>query len=307
MRGIRLLCALVAVSLAAGVVLGQAAGRGRRRPARRAQAKRRVRVSIGAPFSRIKGLSAEQKEKLAALWAETRERLAAAAEAEKKALKTYLERGEKVLNDAQRKALAELRAKREARRKAARGRKPAKPAGKPKPVLRGVRGPVTQLKDLTEDQVKKINELAAKRAEATRAAYEAMRKAVAQADKEFQAGLERVLNQRQKAALKALIARAKAQREAAAKRAAEERRRRTFGGDFRLLKGLSDEQKLALGQLWREAQEAVAAAKKAAETARADYLAKGRKLLTREQLKALEEFQQKAKARRSRRGAKKAA
>lgn len=310
----RRLCWLVAALMlfsTAGLASGQSERPkevGKRRVGRRAarareRARRRARLYIGGPFTRLRGLTAEQREKLAALWAETKKRLEAAAEAEKKALQDYHKQGEQVLTTEQRKALAELRARRAARARARR-RKPAE-TRKPGPRLR-LRGPVAQLKDLTDEQIKKINELAARRAEATRAAYQAFRKALAEAEKEFQAGLKKVLNQRQRAALKALIARAKAEREAAARRAAEERRKRTFGGDFRLLKGLSDQQKLALGRLWRQAQEAIAAARKDARQAREEYIEKGKKILTPQQRGQLEELLRK-RARRTRRPARKAA
>jgi len=301
MKRIRMVTAVLAVGLVAGLVVAQGGEKPTPQPGRRG------RLVLGGPFMRLKGLSREQREKLATLWTATNEKLAAARADEVNALKTYNVQGQKVLTNAQRKALADLRAAREARMKAARERKPVRPAERPKPrpALRGVRGALADLKDLTDEQVKRINDLAAKRAAVRKAAADAMKEKTAVADKAFQAGVAKVLTKPQRAALETAVAKAKAEREAAAKRAVEERAKRSFGGDFRRLKGLTDEQKLALGQLWRESQAASAAARKAEAAARAAYVTTGKKLLTAEQLKALEEIIKKstAKPRRTRRAA----
>jgi len=309
MRIVRTLAALLALGIVAGPAAAQVKETPKPKPAPGRE--RRVRRVFGAPFRGLKGLSDTQREKLAALWTETKKGIAAANTQQLNALKlkVYHENGEKVLNDAQRKELGNMRAERETRIKAARERKPTTERPKARPILRAIRGPLADLKDLTDDQIKKINELSATRAAASKAARYEMREKVEAADKAFQKQLDQVLTGRQKAVIKATVEKAKAQQEAAAKRAAEERAKRNFGGDFRRLSGFNDEQRLALGQLWREfwreSQAASAAARKAEAAARAAYVTKGKKLLTAEQLKALEEIIKKstARPRRTRRAA----
>lgn len=282
-----LMAALAAGLVSAAVVAGTSATKTSRPAAGRAV--------YGGPFYGLKGLSDDVRQKLAVLWTEAKEKEAAAKADSEKAMKTFETKGEEVLNDAQKADLKAVRAAREERAKLMRER-PTMSRPAPRPTVRAM-GPLAELKDLTDDQVKKINELAAARESTRKASQEAMRTAVAAADKAYNEGLDQVLTDEQKAGLRAAAEKAKADaekaradREAALKRAADERKLREFGGEFAQVKTLADDQKLALGRLWRETQDAVAAAAKAAKSATDEYVEKGRQLLTDEQKKLLDEL-----------------
>lgn len=301
MKAVRVLGWLVVAGLAVSPALA-GEGQPKTEPTTKPRVEPEGRAVFGGPFMRLKGLPAETRTQLAALWADVKQKEAAAEAAQKKALEDYSTKAEATLDPAQKEALTKARADREARMRADRERKPPAqptPATKPKTALR-VPGPLAALADLTEEQVKKINDLAATRELERRSAVDAMQAAVSAAEKAFAQGVEVVLTDAQKAALKvedekakAAAEKAKADREAEAKKRAEEQRKRTFGGDFRVVKDLSDGQQLNLGRLWQEAQAAVADVRKAADAAREDYVTKGRALLPPEQLKALEELEKK--------------
>jgi colicin import membrane protein len=284
MKAMQVTCAaLVAAGLCVGIVL--AGPDAPRTAATKAAAERAV---FGGPFYSLKGLSPEVRRQLATLWAEAKAKAAAARTEADQALKTYETQGEALLNEAQKEELKAFRAAREERMKQPRTRPSTAAETTPRPAARVV-GPLADLKDLTEEQAKKVSELVAARESAAKTARDEMQKAVAAADKAYEEALDKVLSDGQKAALKAAAETAKAQREAAAKRADEERRKRQFGGDFTTVKTLTDDQRLALARLWQAAQEVQAAAAKAAKDADQEYVEKGKKLLTPEQLKALEE------------------